>query len=292
MNIGYACINTQIGCTSNKTFRLASYSEERVIETVKENLICLQKILEWNLKNKIFFFRIGSELIPFASHKINNFNWVKYFKKEFVDIGKFAKKNNMRITMHPGQYTVLNSPNEDVVNNAIKDLEYHCKVLDAMNLDESCKVMIHVGGIYGDKKSAIKRFISNYNKLPSFVKKRLVIENDDKSYSLNDCLEISSKISIPIVFDFFHHECLNNAESYVEGLVLAMKTWNNRDGKIITHYSNQKKDGRKGSHSETIDLKEFQTFLIQTSSYDFDIMLEVKDKELSTLNVYENIKFK
>jgi UV DNA damage endonuclease len=289
MKIGYACINTQIDCTSNSTFRLSSYSEEKLKETIKKNIDCLRKILQFNLEHNILFFRIGSEFIPFASHKINKFDWVKYFKKEFVEIGNFAKKNNMRLTMHPGQYTVLNSPRDDVVNNAIKDLEYHCKVLDAMNLDDTCKIKIHIGGIYGDKKAAIKRFIFNYKKLPSFVKKRLVIENDDKSYSLKDCLEISSKINIPVVFDFFHHECLNNGESNVEGLKLAMKTWQKKDGKIITHYSNQKKNGRKGSHSETIDLKEFEKFLKEIKDFDVDIMLEVKDKEQSVLN-YKNIR--
>ncbi len=289
MKIGYACINTKVGCSTNRTFRLKSYSEEKLIQIVSENLICLKEVLKFNLENNILLFRIGSELIPFASHKINNFNWIKYFEKDFEELGKFIKKHKMRITMHPGQYTVLNSANENVVNNAIKDLEYHCKVLDAMKLDENHKVMIHVGGIYGDKKAAIGRFISNYKKLPSFVKKRLIIENDDRSYSLKDCLEISSELKIPVVFDFFHHQCLNNGEDEVDALKDAMKTWEKKDGLPLTHYSNQRVGGRKGSHSETIDLNEFKKFLLKSKSLDFDIELEVKDKEESALKVYNKL---
>lgn len=290
MKIGYACINTRINCTSNKTFRLKSYSEEKLIETIKENLNCLKRILEFNLENDILLFRIGSELIPFASHSINKFNWMRYFKKEFEELGKFAKKNNMRLTMHPGQYTILNSSREEVVFNAVKDLEYHCNVLDAMNLDETCKVTIHIGGIYGDQKAAIRRFISNYKKLPSFVRKRLIIENDDKSYSLKDCLKISSELDIPVVFDFFHHECLNNGEDEVIALKDAMKTWKKKDGIPLTHYSEQKKGGRKGSHSETIDLIEFGKFLKKVKGLNFDVELEVKDKEQSVLKVYAGLK--
>ncbi len=290
MKIGYACINTEINCTSNKTFRLKSYSEEKLIETIKENLTCLKRILEFNLENNILLFRIGSELIPFAAHSINKFNWMMYFKKEFEELGKFAKKNNMRLTMHPGQYTILNSPREEVVFNAVKDLEYHCNVLDAMNLDETCKVTIHIGGIYGDQKAAMGRFISNYKKLPSFVRKRLIIENDDKSYSLKDCLKISSELDIPVVFDFFHHACLNNSEYEVIALKNAMKTWKKKDGLPLTHYSEQKKGGRKGSHSETIDLIEFANFLKKVNGLDFDVELEVKDKEQSVLKVYTGLK--
>jgi len=292
MNIGYACINTEINCTSNSTFRLKSYSEEKLRETIKNNLICLKKILEFNVEHNILFFRIGSNLIPFASHEIFDFDWKKYFKNELEDVGKYIKINNLRVSMHPGQYIVLNSNNKNVVEKSIIDIQYHCDVLDAMKLGEDCKIELHVGGIYGDKSSAIKQFINNYKRLNSNIKKRLVIENDDKSYSLKDCLDISKVLNIPVVFDVFHHECLNNKESFIEGIRLTNKTWKPKDGKQFIHYSDQKANAKRGSHSETIDLKKFKIFLKEIKQFDLDIMLEVKDKEQSVLKIHTELNKK
>lgn len=80
--------------------------------------------------------------------------------------------------MHPGQYTVLNSPKEDTVIKAIQDLTYHSKFLDSLNLPSSHKIIIHIGGIYDSKINSTNRFIENYKKLPETVKRRLIIEND------------------------------------------------------------------------------------------------------------------
>jgi UV DNA damage endonuclease len=192
--------------------------------------------------------------------------------------------------MHPDQFVLINAKDKRIVENSKKELEYHCKLLDAMGLDSTAKVMIHVGGVYGDKEESIARFIGNFNKLPAFVKKRFVIENDERCYSLKDCLMLSKKINVPVVFDKFHHECKNNGESVKKGLLLAKKTWKRKDGLIMVHYSDQKKNARKGSHSEHIDLKQFRKFIAQTRDIDFDLMLEIKDKEKSALKAVGSLK--
>jgi len=114
MRIGYPCINRTIDCTANSTFRLKSYSETRLKQSVKNNLCCLRRILQFNLEQRLFFFRISSDLVPFASHPINKFNWQKYFQEEFEEIGKFIIANRMRISMHPDQFTLINSIKEDI----------------------------------------------------------------------------------------------------------------------------------------------------------------------------------
>lgn len=283
MKIGYPCINLSVDCRSSRTFRLKNYSEERLIEIITQNLDCLLKVLIFNVQNKIFFFRITSDLIPFASHPIMKFNWQDYFKVKFNEIGKFVIKNNMRISMHPGQYTVLNSKNNKVVKTSIRELEYHTDVLDLMNLDCTAKVMTHVGGVYGDKNGSKKRFFERYNKLSNNIKKRYVIENDDKSFDLADCLEIYEKISIPIVFDVYHHECLNSGEKLEVAFEKFMKTWSKEDGLPIVHYSSVHPTKGKPSHVETININHFKDFLKKIKDYDFDLMLEIKDKEQSTL---------
>ena len=283
MKIGYPCINTSIGCISNSTFRLKAYSEPLMIEKIQNNLNCLSKILKFNILNGILFFRISSDIITFASHPICTFDWAKHFSKNLKEIGDLIKQNNIRISMHPDQFVILNAKNEEIIERSINELIYHCKFLDAMKLDETAKVQIHVGAEYGEKEKSILKFIKTYKKLPNFVKKRLVIENDDIKYSLKDCLKINMETGIPILFDVFHHECLNNKESIRDAIKYCMKTWKKKDGFLMVDYSQQSPDGKKGKHITSINPLKFEKFLHEITRLDFDIMLEIKDKEKSAL---------
>ncbi len=283
MKLGYPCINSEIGCSPNRTFRLASYSDERLIQTTRQNLECLMHILEYNLSNGLYFFRIGSSLVPFASHQVCTVDWRSECAKEFKMVGDLVKSHAMRISMHPDQFVVLNSPRQDVVARSVAELLYHCQALDAMGLDRSAKVMIHGGGVYGDKDDAKKRFVSAYRKLPRIIRKRLVVEHDDKIYSLRDCLDIWRQTGIPIVFDTFHHECLNDGESLRDACNLAMGTWKKTDGPLILHYSSQEKGSRKGSHAQTLDPGHFRHVVKQLQGLNYDMMLEIKDKQISAV---------
>jgi UV DNA damage endonuclease len=299
MRIGYPCINMTIKNPYPSTFRLKSYSEKRFNETVKNNLNHLLSILNFNIRNSIYFFRISSGIIPFASHPICDIEWNETFKADLKEIGDFINKNNIRVSMHPDQFVILNSKNECVIKNSIRELQYHCTLLDSMRLPSSAKIQIHGGGVYGDKKKSKKDFSNNFsNLLEENLKKRLVIENDDRSYSLKDCLDIQSEISIPIVFDTFHHECLNNGETIQQALSSITKSWNFfKDGNPIIDYSSQSIGERKGKHAKTLDKNHFiymyNEFDKTTKEYkvDLDIMLEIKDKDKSALSALTLIKY-
>ena len=285
MRIGYPCINRTIDCTASSTFRLKSYTESRVKETVKNNLECLQRILQFNLEHKLLFFRISSDLVPFASHPINRFKWQRYFQEDLEEIGKFINKNRMRISMHPDQFTLINSIKDEIFERSKNELKYHAEILDLMKLDTSAKIQIHVGGAYGDKKKSIERFVSRFNDLDDSIVRRLVIENDDTLFDLKDCLKINAQVQIPILFDVFHHK-LNSSENLTTGesFQLTAKTWNEkRDGVPMVDYSSQEPNGSPRQHSETIDVGDFDLFLKETETLDFDIMLEIKDKEKSAI---------
>jgi len=283
MKIGYPCINWTIGCKGDRTFRLRSYSEERLIETVGNNLDCLVRMLRFNVSNGILFFRITSDLVPFASHPVCKFDWRGYFKRDFEKIGDLVRACGLRISMHPDQFALINSVDDKVFENSVNELIYHARVLDSMGLDTSAKIQIHVGGVYGDKEKSMKRFVDRFEKLDQVIRRRLVLENDDKLYRLKDCLEINAETGIPVLFDSFHHGVNNCGETVKEAFELFSETWRRKDGIPMVDYSSPRTGNLRARHAESIDLKHFRSFLEETKPVDFDVMLEIKDKEKSAI---------
>lgn len=136
----------------------------------------------------------------------------------------------MRVSLHPGQYCVINSPREDVVERSIDELLYHASILEAMGLDATHKMVLHVGGIYGDKQQAMQRFARVYRRLDPIIQKHLIIENDDRYYTVEDVLYLSAQLSIPVVFDNLHHAILPPPveRTQLEWLRLVSGTWEKR----------------------------------------------------------------
>jgi UV DNA damage endonuclease len=283
MRIGYPCINRSIGCSPARTFRLRSYSDSRLEETVRHNLECLEEILAYNAANGIFFFRITSDLIPFASHPVCTFPWQERFADSFTRLGEYIRRNDMRISLHPDQFTLINSPGESVFTRSVKELTYHCTILDLLELDTTAKIQLHIGGLYNDQERSLERFIRRYDSLDENIRSHLVIENDDRLFSVSDCLRIHERTGIPVLLDIFHHSVLNCGEEMESLLRAVQKTWLGSDGTPMVDYSSQQPGRRRGVHAETIDRDHFIRFLTSSRPYDIDIMLEIKDKEKSAL---------
>jgi UV DNA damage endonuclease len=290
VRIGYPCINRSIGCTASGTFRLASYTDERLKQTVTRNLACLEKILRYNSEQGLLFFRITSDLVPFASHPICRFPWQKHFAEEFRNLGGYIRQHGLRISMHPDQFVLLNAPDEGVFQRSIADLMYQVQVLDLMGLDSTAKIQIHVGGVYGDKSLSMDRFVDKYAQLDPVIKKRLVIENDERLYTIKDCLLLHKRTGIPIIADSFHHALHNTGERFAALLEPLRATWKAHDGIPMIDYSSQEPGKRVGAHAEHIVPEEFRQFLFETRQADFDIMLEIKDKEKSALSALDSAR--
>lgn len=187
--------------------------------------------------------------------------------------------------MHPDQFVLLNARDKRILNNSIRELVYHSRILDLLNLPMSAKIQIHVGGVYGNKTESIKRFAVNYYRLPRAVKRRLVIENDDRMYNVSDCLEVHKLTGVPVLLDSFHHEVNPDGNNLKTAFRLCARTWRKHDGTPMVDYSSQQPGARPGTHATAIDLNNFRHFFHTLAKYEFDLMLEIKDKEKSALTL-------
>lgn len=292
--LGYACINMTLGkekITTNRSMIKKTFLTKGVSyasELAYKNVVDLEKILKWNVNNNIYFFRVSSDIFPWASeYDLETLPQIHLIRIVLQRIGKFVQENNVRITCHPGPFNVLGSPNDDVVRRTIIDLELHGKIFDLMGLSKTPfnKINIHCNGAYGDKVETMKRFCRKFDMLSDSVKSRLTVENDDKAsmYSVKDLMQIHNTIGIPIVFDYHHHKFCTGDLLEEDALRLATSTW----GTItpVVHYSESKALHENDStikpqaHSDYIDT------LPNTYGLDVDIMLETKQKELALIKV-------
>jgi len=273
-----------------KTFQTKGL--DYVSELALKNASDIIKILEWNRMNGIHFFRLSSAVIPWGDHlDLTQLKDYKEIKAELKKAGDYARYWGMRINSHPGPFCVLTSPKEEVVLNSIADLELHGKIFDMMGLEKSPfnNINIHCNGVYGDKKSAMDRFIKNFNRCSNSVKMRLTIENDDKAtmYSVKDLMYIYEETGIPIVFDYHHHQFCTGDLTEEQALKLAATTWPKDIGQEV-HYSESKALHENNSKLKPQAHSDYINSLPNTYGLDVDIMVEAKAKELAILPYLKN----
>ncbi|HPD88156.1 MAG TPA: UV DNA damage repair endonuclease UvsE [Oscillospiraceae bacterium] len=285
MSIGYACLAVGVPDTDIKGCLLKNAGEEKLTELIRHNLTSLKKIIAYNDENGIRLFRISSDIIPFGSGPVHPLPWADLFREELSDIGENIEKAGIRVSMHPGQYTVLNSPEIQVAERAKEDLRYHAAFLESLGAGSANKIILHVGGVYGDKKTAVQRFSERYRDLDESVRRRLVLENDDRSYHIGDVLELGAHLGIPVVYDNLHNRVNGCDPSKSDAFWISQcaPSWSEKDGRQKVHYSQQARGKNAGSHSGSIAADEFLDFFASLEGDKPDIMLEVKDKNLSAV---------
>ena len=264
-----------------------------LIKRITLNLQDLLKMLEWNEENGIKVFRLSSELFMHKTNpKAPNYTY-DFAKPLLKQIGEYANKHNHRLTFHPGQYNVLGTPHEKYLKQTIKDLQYHADILDLMYQGKNSVMVIHGGGIYDDKNKTMDRWCERYNNLPDKIKNRLVLENCEKIFSIEDCLYVNSKTAVPIVFDTHHFDCycklhpdefFKSAEYYIP---LILDTWYQRNIKPKFHVSEQG-TGKIGKHSDYIqNIPKYLLDIPYIYGISIDIMIEAKMKEKSIHKLYD-----
>ena len=300
-NLGYACVNMGLSyprewggkprgtqrVTTNrsmikKTFiqKGIPYASELSLQNVKD----LETIVDWNEANDIKFYRMSSDIFPWASEyqleELPDFDKIQTILER---TGNKAKEYGQRLTTHPGPFNKLTSPKEHVIQNTITDLENHGRLFDLLGLPRSpyAKINIHVGAHYNNKPMAVDNFCRNFERLSDAVRSRLTVENDDKAslYSTRELYEdVYKRIGTPIVFDYHHHKFCTGGQDEEEALLTACMTWG--DVKPVVHYS----QSRSIEHSDPKirDNAHSDSYWTPINLYnmDLDVMLECKHKEI------------
>ncbi|MEG0138875.1 MAG: UV DNA damage repair endonuclease UvsE, partial [Bacilli bacterium] len=267
--------------------------DKKIEKIILSNLTNLEKIIDYNIKNNIHFYRLTSKLIPLATHEQVTFEYILKYRKYYEIIGKKIKKSKMRVDVHPDQFTVLNSTKPQVIANTIKILQYHYQILKALKIQKPI-IILHVGSNVFGKKPSLTRFVNNFNKLPKKIQKTIVIENDDKVFNIDDVLNLTSKLKIPFVLDYHHHLC-NSGDCDIENYFTKIfETWTDQNPKI--HFSTSKNQTKKDfrSHNDFINVDDFIKFIEKIKQYnvDIDIMLEAKFKDEALFRLIRLLKYK
>lgn len=292
--LGYACICTELrknDIFASRTLRLATFKSkgmEYVKELALQNLRDLLLILKWNKENGIYFMRLSSQMFPFAGHLIYGYS-LDFADDLLKEIGEYARSNNMRLTMHPGQYDVLSSPTDTIIANTVSDLKHHCDILDRIGMGADSVMIIHGGGVYGNKPEALKRLEKNIVELPDNVRNRLVLENCEMSYCVEDLLDISERVGIPIVVDFHHDDIYGSSKPIHNYFDRVFAVWHSRGIKPKVHVSNSvpgtSKDASKTARRKHSDYIQFLHNSLLTITFPIDVMLECKMKEQALLRL-------
>lgn len=288
--LGYACTNVTLNETTGRTLRLSNLSPERALAVSLANLDALERILSWNVEQGIFMFRVSSSVIPFASHPDHPFLWQSRLEERFEHLRQLVARHNIRLSMHPGQYTVLNSPREDVVQRSLAEINYQAQFLQAI-APGGGDVVLHLGGAYGDKAAAVERFARNFQQLSPAAQHQLVLENDDTVYALDEVLPLCERLGLAMVFDIFHHRCHPGRDDWREGLDEHLEaivgTWKGRTPKF--HISSQRPDAPRGAHADLIEHDDLDRFCELMGEVDgprhFDLMVEAKLKDRAVLDL-------
>ncbi|MCL6600338.1 MAG: UV DNA damage repair endonuclease UvsE [Alicyclobacillus macrosporangiidus] len=263
------------------------------------NLENTLRILRHAKASGVEVYRFSSRLIPLFTHEATKgWDFIDRLRDHLVRIGHFVQQNAMRVSFHPEHFTVLNSPKKEVLDSSIRDLLYHVNILEAMELDDSAKLVIHIGGRYKDKESSLNRFIQNFGHVPLSIQRRLTLENDDKIYTAKETQRLCRTLGIPMIFDLHHHYCNHGSEasgSTVGSVPIEIMTkeelsdvvepflasWEGQPIPPKAHVSSPKDERNFRAHADYINPEELIPFLdcVREFDVDIDVMLEAKRKD-------------
>lgn len=297
MKIGYACKHQTIQ-PKNKIITFKKFNtlnKKEQIHTLyrlsENNLESLENTLLDNINNNIKMFRITSALFPLTTHKdvVEWWDPVPLFKNKLEHIGNIIKENNIRVSLHPGQFTVLTSNDNWVIQNAFNELLHNYNILKYFNLNYYPDIILHMGGKYGNMKQALHNLIRNFNKLPDDCKKMIRFENDQHIYGTQEVYHVCKFLGVPMILDIAHHYHNSNNIDLDTAFYFFFDTWDkNKIPKI--HLSSDSKQYSVHRHNDYIQISDFMQIIKYKEIRDFDIMLECKQTNIALKQLKNELK--
>lgn len=278
IRLGYPTQNLTIPASTNRTLRLAGLDNtEKVRGLVRENIADLRTILRWNAGHGIGLFRMGQNLIPFASHPAFPYDWVAEHGDDLREVGELARDHDVRLSMHPGQYINPGSPRPKVVERSLTELHYVSRVFDLLGSADSVTVL-HMGGAYEDKTSSAARFVQAMRSEERILR-YLALENDERIWTVAEVVSTARALGIPAIMDTFHHALNPGVLKPKEALDLSLPTWETRGVRPKLHLSSQDPAKRAGAHAYSIEADDWEALVEAVEDREADVMVEAKGKE-------------
>ena len=274
---------------------------------LKVSLEYLDKILDHLAKRKIDMYRMSSDIAPYATHPdMPQFHdMVRDSVADLRAFGAKARALDIRLSFHPSQFVVLNSPDPELVRKSVWDLTSQAEMLDLMELGPEAVMVIHVGGSYGDRPASNARWVDTWHTLPEPVRRRLVLEHDDLRFSAADVLWIHERTGVRLIFDHQHFWCFNpEGLDLRDTVVRILRTWP-ADQQPKIHFSSPRTEMREmkrrdrktkklktvhvppvwTGHADFVQPFEFVSFMRLVADLEFDVMLEAKVKDLALMRL-------
>ncbi|MBC8318139.1 MAG: UV DNA damage repair endonuclease UvsE [Desulfobulbaceae bacterium] len=263
----------------------------RLSDICLHNVNSLKKSLKFVAENGIGAFRILSPLFPRFTHpqvgyQLEDLPDAAIIQQVFEEIRRFRNIHDIRLSFHPDQFNVLASNRDEVIQNTTRELTYHDMLADLVDAEV---INIHVGGVYGDKESALSRLQENITRLPNALRSRLTLENDDVSYTPVDLLPVCDKLKIPMVYDVHHHRCFPDGMTEEEVTERTISLWQSLGREPYFHISSPKYGWQGNSskpHSDYIDPADFPLCWKEKNA---TIDVEAKTKELAILQLQKDL---
>ncbi len=261
----------------------------RLAELCRDNAEALLNALRYCAGHDIGAFRINSQILPVKTHPTAGYELADLpggagIIDRFRACGAFAREHGLRLSFHPDQFVVLNSPNPQTLAHSLAELAYQTEVAEWVGADT---VNLHGGGAYGDKPGALGRLQRNIDALPTAIRARLTLENDDKVYSPAELLPVCAATGVPLVYDVHHHRCLPDGLSVAEATTRARRTWTREP---LFHLSSPI-EGWKGPkperHHDFIDPADFPK---EWLGWPLTVEVEAKAKELAVARLQADLR--
>ena len=301
MIIRFGYVSTAISlfnASPSKTMTFKRYSQlgeaertEKLKSITALNIANTFRTVYYNAAHQIELYRMSSSIVPLATHPDVKWDFINPFRNEWRELGNFIKKMKMRVSFHPNQFTLFTSTKTEITKNAVTDMSYHYAMLEAMGIEKESYINIHIGGAYGDKTSSISRFYKNLKQLPSHIKAQMTLENDDKTYTASETLEVCERESIPFVFDYHHHRANISQEPLHEILQRTFNTWNHTGIQPKIHISSPKSTQAFRSHADNVDITFIEPLITELKklNIDVDFMIEAKSKDQAMLQLIADV---